>query len=155
MLRSASTSTKTCRCSWKASTSPTRNWSRKTPRHGRFSSKPSVVVSSWEFAANSDAPGRKELTGAGGVQPPALLLSAAQNPPMGQLLTKLFQRFSSRARQRRASLFRAAFGLCGNTRILDLGSEWGGKIHAVLGGTPVKPENTFIAGIDPRSEEHT
>jgi methyltransferase family protein len=68
---------------------------------------------------------------------------------MAQLLTKLFRRFSSRARQRRASLFRAAFGLDRDTRILDLGSEWGGNIHAVLEGTPVKPENTFIADINP------
>ena len=72
---------------------------------------------------------------------------------MAQLLTKLFQRFSSRARQRRAKLFRAAFGLAGNTRILDLGSEWGGNIHAVLEGTPVKPENTFIADINPHALE--
>jgi SAM-dependent methyltransferase len=61
----------------------------------------------------------------------------------------VFQRFSARARQRRADLFRAAFGLDAQTRILDLGSEWGSNIHAVLAGTPVRPENTYIADINP------
>ena len=68
---------------------------------------------------------------------------------MGKYFTALFQKLSVRARQRRAGLFRAAFGLDGGTRILDLGSEWGGNIHAVLDGTPVRPENTFIADINP------
>ena len=67
---------------------------------------------------------------------------------MGSLISKMFQRFSSRARQKRALLFRGAFGLGADTRILDLGSEWGSNIHAVLDGTPVKPENTFIADIN-------
>jgi hypothetical protein len=69
---------------------------------------------------------------------------------VGSLISKLFQRFSSRARRKRAALFRGAFGLMASTRILDLGSEWGGNIHAVLDGTPVKPENTFIADINPQ-----
>jgi SAM-dependent methyltransferase len=47
-------------------------------------------------------------------------------------------------------LFRESFGLGESTRILDLGSESGGNIHAVLDGTPVRPENTFIADINPR-----
>lgn len=72
---------------------------------------------------------------------------------MSQVFARLFQRFSVRARQRRASLFREVFGLDHGTRILDLGSEWGGNIRAVLDGTPVRPENTFIADIDPHALE--
>jgi SAM-dependent methyltransferase len=68
---------------------------------------------------------------------------------VGKVILRLFQRFSARARRKRAQLFRHAFGLGENTRILDLGSEWGGNIHAVLDGTPVRPENTFIADINP------
>jgi hypothetical protein len=68
-------------------------------------------------------------------------------------IVRLFQKLSVRARQRRASLFRTAFGLSAGTRILDLGSEWGGNIHAVLDGTPVRPENTFIADINPQALE--
>jgi hypothetical protein len=56
-------------------------------------------------------------------------------------------------RERRASLFRTEFGLSDGTRILDLGSEWGGNIRAVLDGTPVRPENTFIADINPQALE--
>jgi len=69
---------------------------------------------------------------------------------VGGLISKLFQRISSRARSKRARLFRSAFGLGEHTRVLDLGSESGGNIHSVLAGTPVRPENTFIADIDPR-----
>lgn len=72
---------------------------------------------------------------------------------MAEILVRLFQRISSRARQRRASLFRTVFGLSDGTRILDLGSEWGGNIHAVLDGTPVRPENIFIADINPQALE--
>ena len=74
----------------------------------------------------------------------------ARIAPMGTFVTRLFQKFSSKARHKRALLFRTTFGLSGDTRILDLGSEWGGNIHNVLAGTPVKPENTFIADIDPK-----
>jgi len=66
------------------------------------------------------------------------------------LIARLFQRFSTRARHKRARLFRNTFGLGEGTRILDLGSESGGNIHDVLDGTPVRPENTFIADINPR-----
>jgi SAM-dependent methyltransferase len=72
---------------------------------------------------------------------------------VGGTFVRLFQKFSARARQRRASLFREAFGLTENTRILDLGSESGGNIRAVLEGTPVRPENTFIADINPQALE--
>jgi SAM-dependent methyltransferase len=50
-------------------------------------------------------------------------------------------------------LFRKTFRLRDDTRILDLGSEWGGHIHAVLEGAPVKPQNTYIADINPESLE--
>jgi SAM-dependent methyltransferase len=59
----------------------------------------------------------------------------------------MFEEFSSHARSERAALFRQMFGLSDRTRILDLGSESGANIHAVLDGTPVRPENTYIADI--------
>jgi SAM-dependent methyltransferase len=65
------------------------------------------------------------------------------------VLIRTFKRFSARARARRAAMFRAAFGLGPETRILDLGSESGTNIHAVLAGTQVRPGNVFIADIDP------
>lgn len=71
-----------------------------------------------------------------------------ENPGVRDFISALFRRFSARARGKRAALFRAAFPLGEDTRILDLGSEWGGNIHAVLDGTPVKPQNTYIADID-------
>jgi hypothetical protein len=61
----------------------------------------------------------------------------------------MLQRFSSNARGRRAAFFRSTFNLNENTKVLDLGSEWGANIDAVLSGTAVKPENTYIADIDP------
>ena len=60
----------------------------------------------------------------------------------------LARSFSKKARHRRASLFRTTFRLDENTKILDLGSETGSNIHSVLQGSPVKPENTYIADID-------
>jgi len=66
---------------------------------------------------------------------------------MGGLISQMFEDFSSQARSERAALFRQMFGLGERTRILDLGSESGANIHAVLEGTPVKPENTYIADI--------
>jgi len=63
-------------------------------------------------------------------------------------IVKLVNSFSKKARERRASVFRSAFHLDENTKILDLGSETGSNIHSVLQGTPVKPENTYIADID-------
>ncbi len=64
------------------------------------------------------------------------------------LIVKLVKSISKKARERRASIFRNAFRLNENTKVLDLGSEIGCNIHAVLQGTPVKPENTYIADID-------
>ena len=64
-------------------------------------------------------------------------------------LRKLATSFSARARARRAATFRQSFSLTSATRILDLGSETGANIHAVLQGTEVRPENVHIADIDP------
>jgi SAM-dependent methyltransferase len=72
---------------------------------------------------------------------------------MGGLISHWFEEFSSQARSERAALFRQMFGLSERTRILDLGSESGANIHSVLEGTPVRPENTYIADINPKALE--
>ncbi len=54
---------------------------------------------------------------------------------------------SRRARQKRAGIFRQKFKLDETTRVLDIGSENGENINLVLTGTPVLPENVFIADI--------
>jgi SAM-dependent methyltransferase len=69
---------------------------------------------------------------------------------MANLISTMFESFSTRARTERAAMFRQMFGLGATTRILDLGSESGANIHAVLEGTPVKPENIYIADINPQ-----
>ncbi|NPA43805.1 MAG: methyltransferase domain-containing protein [Chlorobi bacterium] len=63
------------------------------------------------------------------------------------LIRRLFQRFSSESRRRRAELFRRLFDLDEHTVILDLGSENGSHIHSVLRGTAVRPSNVYIADI--------
>jgi SAM-dependent methyltransferase len=65
-----------------------------------------------------------------------------------QALMRVFQQSSARARQRRAGMFREIFNLDDGTRILDLGSNSGTNIHAVLEGTPVSPQNIYIADIE-------
>jgi SAM-dependent methyltransferase len=67
---------------------------------------------------------------------------------MGNLIENVSQRISANARRKRAGLFRDAFHLTENTRILDLGSQSGAHIHSVLADTPVRPGNTYIADID-------
>lgn len=89
------------------------------------------------------------MTRAGGARPPARLPPGRQNRRVSGHLRRLFNRISARAREKRARQFREAFTLTAETKILDLGSEWGGNIHAVLAGTAVRPENTFIADISP------
>src|SRR5687768_2603676 len=69
---------------------------------------------------------------------------------MGNAIRRVFGRFSATARHKRAGLFRDAFQLTERTKVLDLGSQWGGHIHAVLEGTPVRPENVYLADIDPK-----
>ena len=63
-------------------------------------------------------------------------------------ITKLVKAYSKRARKKRASIFRNAFLVDKNTKILDLGSETGSNINAVLQGTNFKPHNIYIADID-------
>jgi hypothetical protein len=82
-----------------------------------------------------------------GFPPPEAAARAGENRPMNSL-TGLIQKFSTRARARRARQFRDAFTLTADTTVLDLGSQWGAHIHSVLAGTPVRPENTYIADID-------
>lgn len=69
---------------------------------------------------------------------------------MNGLITRSVNRLSASARARRAALFRNAFDLTEKTRVLDLGSQWGAHIHAVLDGSPVRPDNTYIADIQPQ-----
>ena len=68
---------------------------------------------------------------------------------MFQGVVGFYGRLAAQARRKRAELFRGAFGLGADTRILDLGSEWGGNIHSVLEGTPIQAANVYIADIDP------
>jgi len=63
-------------------------------------------------------------------------------------ISKFVKYFSRKARKKRALIFRESFLLSENTKILDLGSETGSNIYDVLQGTPVKPENVYIADID-------
>jgi SAM-dependent methyltransferase len=63
-------------------------------------------------------------------------------------ITLLERQFSRRSREKRAAIFRNLFPLDQDTKILDLGSETGANIRAVLEGTPVRPGNVHIADID-------
>src|SRR4051812_5645187 len=69
------------------------------------------------------------------------------DPPGNNLVVRLFKAFSSKARGKRAAYFRGCFELDPTTRVLDLGSQSGSGIHAVLRDTPVKPHNVYIADI--------
>ena len=66
------------------------------------------------------------------------------------MITSAFRFFSQKARSKRAELFRRTFDLNEDTRILDIGSETGANIHNVLRGTRVRPQNVYIADIQPR-----
>jgi len=66
-------------------------------------------------------------------------------------ITKLVQHFSRQARAKRAEIFRNTFYLDENTKILDLGSESGSNINAVLKGTHVQHGNVYIADIEPKA----
>jgi SAM-dependent methyltransferase len=60
----------------------------------------------------------------------------------------LMQGVRRQAREKRAGVFRDAFDIGPGTRILDIGSEDGSAIAAVLAGTAVQPTNVYIADID-------
>lgn len=62
-------------------------------------------------------------------------------------MRQIVLRASHIARRRRAKLFRSLFDLTVHTTVLDLGSEQGNAIADVLTGTPVKPENVWIADL--------
>ncbi len=64
------------------------------------------------------------------------------------LIIKAFQAYSQKARSKRASIFLNSFSLDENTKILDLGSETGSNINAILKNTSVNPTNVYIADID-------
>jgi SAM-dependent methyltransferase len=70
---------------------------------------------------------------------------------MQALILRAARWFSRRSRAARAALFRRQFRLDQDTRILDLGSENGAAISAVLAGTAVLPANVYIADIDRRA----
>jgi SAM-dependent methyltransferase len=61
--------------------------------------------------------------------------------------TRLGWRFSERARNSRAQLFRKSFSIDSSTRILDIGSEDGSNIFNVLAGTEYNPTNVYIADV--------
>lgn len=64
-------------------------------------------------------------------------------------LTKLIRGASTRARAKRVAMFRRHFDLDSSTRLLDLGSEDGTHVEQTVRGTSVRPENVYIADIDP------
>jgi SAM-dependent methyltransferase len=76
------------------------------------------------------------------------LIAAHPTPLIHEMLINLAQAFSSNARKNRALLFRDSFTLDESTKILDLGSETGANINAILDGTRVRPEHVYIADID-------
>jgi SAM-dependent methyltransferase len=65
------------------------------------------------------------------------------------VLHGLVERVRARARAGRAAVFRRAFAISPSTRIIDIGSEDGSAIASVIAGTAVRPENVYIADIDP------
>lgn len=68
-------------------------------------------------------------------------------------LNRLAKSYSTRARAKRAALFRDRFSIASSTRILDLGSETGSAINAVLRGTAAVPSNIYIADISEQVKE--
>jgi SAM-dependent methyltransferase len=63
------------------------------------------------------------------------------------MIRSLVDRLRARARTARAAVFRQAFPIDANTRIIDIGSEDGAAIARVLAGTNVSPRNVYIADI--------
>ena len=59
------------------------------------------------------------------------------------MIAKVGQFFSSKARKKRTEIFRRYFLIDQNTKILDLGSETGSNIKNVIEGTSVRPENVY------------
>ena len=72
-----------------------------------------------------------------------LLKKDTMNP-----IVKIFKNFSEKAREKRKRIFLSQFSIDEDTKILDLGSEEGDNINAVLQGTKVKNKNVYIADIN-------
>jgi hypothetical protein len=77
--------------------------------------------------------------------PPAVV--GRENLNMESSCRSVVNYVSARSRAARADLFRESFRLTPETRILDLGSEWGLYIADVLKGTPVVSRNVHAADI--------
>ena len=60
---------------------------------------------------------------------------------------------SQRFRERRAERFRREFELSEDTRVLDLGGGDGEHIRMVLQGSPVRPENVYVADVNAKALE--
>lgn len=67
------------------------------------------------------------------------------------VITNLVMKLSHQARSKRGLIFRNAFHLGPDTKILDLGSENGRNIDLLLQGTQINPENVYIADIEPEA----
>ncbi len=63
-------------------------------------------------------------------------------------LKNLALKFSTKAREKRARIFRKHFSFTEHTKILDLGSENGKNIYNIIQGTAITPKNVYIADID-------
>jgi SAM-dependent methyltransferase len=64
------------------------------------------------------------------------------------IIQKIVGEVRKHARAKRAKVFRESFAIGPETRILDIGSEDGSSIAAVLQGSQAKPHNIYIADID-------
>jgi SAM-dependent methyltransferase len=64
-------------------------------------------------------------------------------------ITKFIKKFSTQAREKRADIFKNHFSIDENSKILDIGSESGSNINAVLKGTRAQHKNIYIADINP------
>jgi len=64
------------------------------------------------------------------------------------MIRKIVAAYRRSARNRRKLIFANSFNIDQKTKILDLGSESGAAIHAVLDGLQYSPKNVFIADID-------
>jgi len=67
------------------------------------------------------------------------------------MIKKFVALYRMKARKKRQLIFKNNFLVSYDTKILDLGSENGTAIHAVLEGLEYTPENIFIADIEEES----
>ena len=64
------------------------------------------------------------------------------------MVQRIVDEVRKHARAKRAKVFRSNFAIGADTKILDIGSEDGSSIAAVLQGSDAKPHNIYIADID-------